>query len=82
MGVVTMVNKTTLFVMLVDHATRFQEYQASFSPNSTDWLRLQLTQVPRYPDLTIFVSTITMTTTTKKMIAFTPCTCTQGNYYT
>ena len=36
--------------------------EASFSPKSTDWLRLQLTQLPRSRDLVIFVPTTTMTT--------------------
>ena len=42
----------------------FKRAEASFSPNSTDMLPIQLTQMPRSPDLAIFVSTTTTTTTT------------------
>ena len=35
--------------------------EASFSPNSTYWLCLQLAQVPRSQDLVIFVSTMKIT---------------------
>ena len=37
--------------------------EASFSPNSTYSLCLQLTQMPRSPDVAIFVSITTTTTT-------------------
>ena len=39
---------------------KYKHTGASFSPSSTDSLPLQLTQVPRSPDLAIFVS-MTMT---------------------
>ena len=47
--------QNTLFVTLVSHAIPLDSMQtgASFSPNSTDSLHLQLTQTPRSPDLAI-----------------------------
>ena len=42
-----------------------EQTEASFSPNLTYSLRLQLAQVPRPSDLAIFVSTTATTTTTR-----------------
>ena len=39
--------------------------EASFLPNLTDLLLLQFAQMPRCPDLAIFVSTITTMTMTQ-----------------
>ena len=61
MGVVMMANKAALFVTLVGCLHDSKLTEASFSPNSTDMLLLQLTQVPTSPGLTIFVSTMTTT---------------------
>ena len=44
--------------------------QASFSLISTDWLHLQVVQMPRYRDLAIFV--VTTTTTDRQTDYFTP----------
>ena len=44
--------------------------ETSFSPNSADSLHLQLTQVPRSPDLVIFLYN-------NGTDYFTPCACTQ-----
>ena len=54
MSVATMGNINALFVTLVGHATQFQF--------STDLFCLQLAEMPRSPDLAIFMS---MTTTTQ-----------------
>ena len=63
MGVATMANINVLFVTLDVCDSKHTE--ASFSPNSTDLLLLQLAQMPRSPDLAVFVSTTMATTTTE-----------------
>ena len=61
----------------------FEQFEActSFSPISTDWLCLQLTQMSRLRDLAIFVPTTTTRTTTtdRQTDCFTPCACARGN---
>ena len=52
MGVATMANKNTLFVTLVGCATQFE---ASFSPYSTNLLCLRVAKVPRRQDQAIFL---------------------------
>ena len=65
MGMVMMTNKNTLFVTLVGRITRFYiRWVSFFSQNLIDLLCLQLTHVPRSPDMVIFVSVTTTTTTT------------------
>ena len=55
--------------------SKSKDIDASFSSNSTNSLRLQFTQVPRSPDLAIFVSTtITMTIKMTQMIITLPLT--------
>ena len=56
----------------------FKYTEASFSPNSTDSLRLQLAQLPRSLDLAIFVSTTTTMMTTQP-ITLPPYTRVRGN---
>ena len=51
-----------LFVTLVGRTTRSKHTEARFLLNLTDLLLLQLAQMPRSPDLAIFVSTITTMT--------------------
>ena len=58
-----MATKNTLFVMLVVRATDSTHTEVIFSPDLTDSLFLQLTHMPKSPDLVIFVSMTMMTTT-------------------
>ena len=53
MGVAMMANKKTLFVTFMDCDKQFKA--ASFSQIPTDWLRLQVAQMPRSRELVIFV---------------------------
>ena len=62
-------NKNTVFVML---------NEASFSTISTDMLCLRVAQMPRSPDLVIFV--LTDRQTNRQMVALPlACACTRGN---
>ena len=56
MGVATMANRKTLFVMLMDYANCLKHTQASFSLSLFDSLRLRVDQIPRCQDLAILVS--------------------------
>ena len=54
--------KKTLFVMFVDRAKRFKAHSSQFSLIQTDWICLQVVQMPRSQDLAIFVPTTTTMT--------------------
>ena len=49
--------KKTLFVMFVDRAKRFKAHSSQFSLIQTDWICLQVVQMPRSQDLAIFMVT-------------------------
>ena len=71
--------KKMLFVTLMGHAKQFKAHSSMFLfflQTLTDWLWLQIAQMPRCRDLAIFV--VMTADTTDRTNYFTPCTYVQG----
>ena len=67
MGMATMASRKTLLVTLMGRDEQFKTYLHQFFADSTDWLCLQVVQMPRCRDLAIFV--VTMDDRQEKLIA-------------
>ena len=87
MGIATMVKQKVVFVTFMDYNKWFKA--ASFSLILTDWLCLQVAQMPRSRDLAIFVVTTADRQTNRLLYPWAceqgknqllyPCACVRGN---